>query len=399
MARPSSSGRRSGGAGRATQPGSQAALRAANRRLLLSHLRAGATRSQAELARATGLAPATVSNIVRDLAQDEVVAIDDANGRRQVRLLPRTGLVASIDYGHRHVTVAVADDSPELHAARRLGLEPDIEAHEGLGVAQRLLDLVLDDAGIRLDDVLSIGLGLPAPIDRRTGKVGSPTILPGWRGLAIGDLASERFGRPVVVDNDANLGALAEFRWGAGRHGEADNLAFIKLSEGVGAGLIIDGALYAGPDGTAGEIGHTTVDEYGALCRCGNRGCLETVVSARAVLASLRSVVGAEDLTVGEVVRRAEEGDPVCARVLLDVGTQVGRSIADLCNLLNLQTIVIGGELAQAGDLMLDAINVVVARCGIPSAVKRLRLANSELGPRAPLLGGVALAFDTLDAY
>ncbi|TNM37369.1 ROK family transcriptional regulator [Nocardioides albidus] len=379
----------------ARSPGSQAALREANRARLLAALRAGTARSQADLARATGLAPATVSNIVRQLEREGTVTTEESAGRRQVRLLPRTGVAASIDYGHRHVTVAIADDSPRILAERRLRLERHIDAREGLQVARRLLDLALEDASVELDDLVSIGMGLPAPIDRRTGRVGSPAILPGWRGVAVVELATEALGRPVAVDNDANLGALAEYRWGHGRHQEIESLVFIKLSEGVGAGLVIDGALFSGRDGTAGEIGHTTIDEHGAMCRCGNRGCLETLVSARAIVEALRPVLGEDrEITLAEVAALAEEGDAACTRVLQDAGAQIGRSIASLCNLLNVQIVVIGGEMAQAGDLLLDAIRPVVHRFGIPSAVERLELVTTDLGARAPLLGGIALAFD-----
>ncbi|MFT4081240.1 MAG: ROK family transcriptional regulator [Nocardioides sp.] len=379
------------------RPGSQTALRIANRDRLIAQLRAKPA-SQADLARATGLAPATISSLVRELQRTGVLGVDEGSGRRLIRLLPRRGLVASIDYGHGHVSVAIADDEPCLRAERRLRLEPGIEAVEGLAVANRLLELALSDADLTLDDLVGVGMGLPAPIDHGTGKVGSPSILPGWRGLRAAQLATEAVGRPVVIDNDANLGALAEFRWGHGRRGDIQNLAFLKLSDGVGAGLIIDGALYAGPDGTAGEIGHTTVEEYGSICRCGNRGCLETLVSTGAVLETLRPVVDVRgELTISEVVRRAGDGDRACSRVLQDVGTQVGRSIADLCNLLNLQTIVIGGELAQAGGILLDAIGQVVERYGIPSAVQRVRIVVSDLGAHAPLLGGIALAFDAVE--
>ncbi|MGD9528391.1 ROK family protein [Pseudonocardia sp.] len=380
----------------ADRPGSQGALRRANRARILGELRRGRTPTQADLARETGLAPATVSNIVRDLLRDGMVAVDDSGGRRILRLSPAgSGLAASIDYGHRHVMVALADAEARIIAERRADLAQDLPAEQGLAVAARLLHEVLAEAGADLGSLAGIGMGLPAPIDSRTGTVGSPTILPGWVGLPAATLAGAAFGRPVTVDNDANLGALAELRWGCGA-GTA-NLAYLKLSEGVGAGLIVDGRLFRGPNGTAGEIGHTTVDEFGALCRCGNRGCLETVVAARRVVDLLRPVVGRE-LSIGEVVAAARSGDRACARAIGDTGLQVGRAVADLCNLVNPEMIIVGGELAQAGDLLLAPMRQVIARCGVPSAVDGIRLTTATLGARAHVLGGITLAFESAAA-
>jgi predicted NBD/HSP70 family sugar kinase len=169
-------------------------------------------------------------------------------------------------------------------------------------------------------------------------------------------------------------------------------MAYLKLSEGVGAGLILDGQLFhGGRAGTAGEIGHTTVDEYGAVCRCGNRGCLETLVAARAVTSLLEPVRGAE-LTIAEVVDRAEHGDAACRRVLGDTGRQTGVALANLCNLLNPERVVIGGELALAGELLLEPMRELVRRYAIPSAVATLDLVLGSLGPNAHVLGAVALA-------
>jgi predicted NBD/HSP70 family sugar kinase len=234
-----------------------------------------------------------------------------------------------------------------------------------------------------------VGAGLPAPIDSRTRQLGAPSLLPGWVGLHIDDYLSEALGTPVVVENDANLGALAEHLWGAGRG--LDSVAYLKLSEGVGAGLVLGGALFRGGlAGTAGEIGHTTVDEYGAVCRCGNRGCLETLVAARAVVRLLEPVLG-PGLGIADVVDRARQGDAGCRRVLADTGRHVGVAVANLCNLLNPERVVIGGELAVAGELLLGPMREVVGRYGIPSAVATSEIVLGTLGADAHVLGAIAL--------
>ena len=182
---------------------------------------------------------------------------------------------------------------------------------------------------------------------------------------------------PVQVDNDANLGALGELVWGGGRG--VKDLAYIKVASGVGAGLVIDGRIYRGPGGTAGEIGHITLDESGPVCRCGNRGCLETFTAARYVLALLRASHG-PDLTMPRMVQLAREGDPGCRRVIADVGRHIGMGVASLCNLLNPSRVVLGGDLAEAGELVLGPIRESVARYAIPSAARQLSVVPGALG-------------------
>jgi predicted NBD/HSP70 family sugar kinase len=167
--------------------------------------------------------------------------------------------------------------------------------------------------------------------------------------------------------------------------------AYLKLSDGVGAGLMLNGQLYRGRIGTAGEIGHTTMQEYGTLCRCGNRGCVETLASSQAVLGLLRPTHGGR-LTIARLVELARGGDAGCRRVLADTGRHVGIAVANLCNLFNPDRIIVGGELARAGELLLDPLRLTLVRYGIPSAVADLDLVVGELGERAQLLGAVALA-------
>jgi predicted NBD/HSP70 family sugar kinase len=222
------------------------------------------------------------------------------------------------------------------------------------------------------------------------------SILPGWVGVPAAQLASEHFERPVEVDNDANLGVLAEHTWGAGQG--CRDLAYLKLSDGVGAGLFLDGRLYRGRNGTAGEIGHTTFDEFGTVCRCGNRGCLETIVAARCVIDLLESRFG-PGLTIADVVGRAQAGDTACARVLSDTGRQAGVAVANLCNLFNPERILIGGELALAGELILAPMRESVRRCGIPSSTQDLTIELAALGSRGPVLGALALALHHAPAH
>lgn len=376
-----------------TNPGSPAALRALNSSRVLEALAGAGDVHQAELARSTGLAPATVSNIVHELHERGLVSTTRQGRRTSVRLVRRTGHVAGIDVGHRHVRVAVADLSGEVLAEEDGELEESGVAVSTLRRAGELLGAVCEQAGVETHTLSAVGVGIPAPVDR-TGRVGSPTILPGWVGVHAAELVADqlRLDAPVTVANDANLGALAEHRCGAAVG--VDNVAYVKIGAGVGAGLVVDGRLLTGANGTAGEIGHICYDEYGEVCRCGNRGCLETIVAAPRVAALLTSTHGVR--TVDELVRRATEGHRPSVRVLDDVGRQIGRAMADLCNLVNPELIVIGGELARAHKVLIPAIAMVISRTGVPAATTELRVVVAELGTRAQVVGAVTLAADSV---
>jgi len=378
--------------------GSQASLREANRRRVLQALRAAGSLTQAELARQTGLSPATVSNIVRDLAEAGILDVTPTarSGRRAqaVSLGRGVGVAIGIDFGHRHLRVAIGDLGHEVIAEHTQPLPPDHGADQGLTSATSLIDELLAATGLTRAEVRGVGLGLPAPIDAGTGAVGSTSILPGWVGVPAAEVMSERLGLRVHVDNDANLGALGEVVWGAARG--CSEAAYLKVATGIGAGLIIGGRLHRGVAGTAGEVGHTTIDEHGRVCRCGNRGCLETFVGAPHLLELLRASHG-PNLTLHDVIDLAGEGDAGCRRVIADAGRHLGVAVANLCNLLNPERIVVGGDLAQAGDLLLYPLRDVVSRFAIPSAAAALCVCTGVLGERAEVLGALALALSESD--
>jgi predicted NBD/HSP70 family sugar kinase len=386
------------------RPGSPAGLREANRRRVLDAVLAEGEPTQSGIAAATGLAPATVSNIVRDLCREgrltASTTVRDGRRVRAVRLNPLPGVVAGVDFGHRHVRVGVqraaASGPGRLLADRATELAEGHDAGVGLDAAAALLDDALMAAGVPRGELLAVGIGLPAPVDARTGAVGEPGILPGWVGIRPAAVAGERFGAPVVVDNDALLGTLAEQAWGA-LQGVTDGV-YLKLSDGVGAGLVLDGRPYRGRTGTAGELGHVVVDDSGgppggAVCRCGNRGCLETWASTATVIGLLEPLLGAP-LTVEEIVARARGGHAPSRRVLADTGQQVGRALGGLCSVLTPARIVVGGELAQADDLLLDPLRTALDRWALPGAAEGVEVTTTRLGRHAHVLGAVALALE-----
>ncbi|GLX98368.1 ROK family transcriptional regulator [Herbidospora sp. NBRC 101105] len=363
------------------------ALRETNRRLITETVRKSGALTQAQLARQTGLSPATVSTIVRELRDAGLVEISQAGGRRHLISPAReTGVVVGVDFGHSHLRVALAERSHRVLAEEAIPFDVGARAPEGLSAAERLIIGLLERAGVSRTEIKAVGLGLPGPIDPQTGIMGSSTILPGWAGVDPAAELGRRLGVPVVVDNDANLGALAEATWGAAK-GRRE-VAYMKIGTGVGASILINGLLYRGATGTAGELGHITIDENGRLCRCGNRGCLETLAGGQQLIDLVRPTHG--QVTVSRLVELAHGGDIGCRRVIADAGRHLGVAVASLCNILNPGLVVIGGALAEAGPLLIEPIMAVVGRLAIPSAARAVNVVKGELGERAGVLGALA---------
>jgi predicted NBD/HSP70 family sugar kinase len=384
-----------------------ASLREGNRKRVIDALRRSGVESRAELARLTGLSRSTVSTIVGDLIEAGLAIERDAKdaapreahaGRPpvMVSLDSSAGLVLGIDFGHQHLRVAVSDLSHTVLAEAWRELDVDHAAVHGLKAAAEFVDQVLREAGVDRARVIGVGMGLPAPIDRTTGAVQSSSILPGWVGVDAAAEASRRLGFPVEVENDANLGALAELVWGAAQ-GRSE-VAYIKVSTGIGAGLISGGRLHHGVGGTAGEVGHTLVAEGGAVCRCGNRGCLETLASARAI-AELLSTSRREEISTRRLLELSAAGDQAAQRLIGDAGRAIGLAVANLCNVLNPECVIVGGDLSAAGEVLLEPIRQAVRRNAIPSAVGDVEIASGVLGERAELLGALALVMHDSDRF
>ena len=383
-----------GSRGEVHSPGSTASLRPANQRRVIDVLRGGvdAPVTQADLARVTGLASGTISNIVRELTAAGLIETEPGSGRRGtvVRLSRTAGLVAGIDVGHSHLSIAVADLSAQVLVEKRRRLAHDHRYEDGLDLAGLMLDEALAEAGHSWADVRTVGLGIPAPIS--DDVVRSSAILPGWVGINAEGVSEERFERPVHIDNDANLGALAEHRIGAARG--QDQVVYVKVSSGVGAGLIVDGKILHGARGTAGEIGHLTLDEQGPVCRCGSRGCLE----AYAATGTIAEMMAAQlpGATIDDVFESARSGNVAASRLLEDAGIHLGWALATVVNLLNPGVVVVGGDLARAGEPLLEAIRMGLRRHVLADAAAT-PVVLSELGDRASMLGAVLLAAERTD--
>ena len=376
---------------------SLAQLRTSNLRAVTALLGSGGPQSRADLARGSGLSRTTVSSLVSELLEAGLVVETEDRGTPYkggsgrppllVALALRPGGVAGVDIGHGHVRVAVSDRSAKVLAEVETITDADPHGAATLDIAADLVRQAAAAAAIPVADLLTVGLCVPGPIDRRSARV-DQAVLPGWHELAPADELGRRIGLPVVVDNDANCGAMAEHQHGAGR-GAAD-LLYVKLASGVGAGLVLGGRLHRGVAGMAGEVGHVLAREDGIVCRCGSRGCLETEVSTQRLLDLLRPVHSGE-LDLAGLLGLDARGETAVRRVLTDAGHTVGRVLAGICTTLNPSMIVVGGSLGTSPTLV-KAIRDGVDRYAHPEAAASVAVVPGHFGGRAEIMGSLALA-------
>jgi predicted NBD/HSP70 family sugar kinase len=385
--------------------GSLGSLREHNRRRVVDALRVHGLASRADLARLTGLSRTTVSSLVAELqtqglvverAEDERADGDHRSGRPGIPLAldESAGVVVGLQFDQSGIRVAVADLARTVLAERRVALDVDNAGASALDAGVALADAALAEAGHDLADALAIGVALPGPVNHRRDLVHAGAVPPSWVGLSPATELRARLGIPVHVDNDANLGALAEARFGAAA--DHQDLVYVMASAGIGAGLVVGGRLHRGAGGTAGELGHVLVDEHGAFCRCGSRGCLETVVGAPAIVEALRPTHG-PDLTLDRVIELALAGQPAPQRALADAGNVLGRAIAGVCDVLNPALVVVGGDLARAGELLLGPVREAIDRDAMRPAADAVEVRPSALPGRAEVLGALVLAADAAE--
>jgi len=372
-------------------------LRASNRRAITGLLAGSGPLSRADLARRTGLSRTTVSTLVADLiasghveeTSNRGTPYKGGSGRPPVlvALTTRPGGVAGVDIGHRHIRVAVADRSGRIMTELEAAADTDTHGAPTLDQAARMVTDAARQADVTSESLLGAGMCVPGSIDRRSARIYGG-ILPGWRDLAPADELERRLGIPVAVDNDANLGAIAEHHHGAAQG--ASDVVYVKVASGLGAGIVLGGRLHRGASGIAGEIGHVQIREDGHVCRCGSRGCLETEVSAFRLLGLLRPAYD-DDLDVDAMLELDAAGDPGVRRVLSDAGRTIGRALADLCTSLNPEAIVVGGSLGSS-EALVEGIRSAVDRYAHPDTAAAVRIGSGQLGDRAELVGAVALA-------
>ena len=316
--------------------------------------------------------------------------------------MPAYALAA--DLGGTQIRVALVDRQGgilERHAIPTLAQRPRDE------VVQRFVGALKNVAEtVEASELSGVGVSLASPTDPETGVMYNPPNLPGWDGFSLKPVIEAEFSLRASCANDATLAALAEQKYGAGRGYK--HLIYMTVSTGIGSGIVIDGKLYTGRSGFAGEIGHLTVDRNGPLCNCGNLGCLEAVASGTAVARMARERIAAgessvladvarnqpDDLDARKVAEAARSGDALASSIMDEVGVSLGCGVVSL---FDPEVIVIGGGLSRSLDLLQPGITGEIEAHAMAQHRGRKPIAKSELGDDVGLLGAAGLAFDAYD--
>ena len=359
--------------------------------------------SRAEIARRTGLSRSTVSEIVEDLLATRLIAeVGDGpseGGRRPVVLQFQDDAfgILGIDVGAAHVAAALIDLRGQVLSWEYRSHPVRSDPKGTLALMTELSEACLKKWKLGKDRLAGIGVAVPSPVDPKDPDRVSEVVLPEWQGQPVGEPLRARFHVPVFVDNDANLGALAERWWGAGR--DVDNFAYVKVATGVGAGLIVNKEIYRGANGVAGEIGHLAIDPKGEPCVCGLRGCLATRVGSRALIARATALqekypdspLAGREPTITAIEDAALSGDPLALRVVDEAAEYLGIAVAGMMNLLNPGRVIIGGGLSRLGELLLSKLRRSMSSRTLVSSIAPTEIVTSELGPRTVALGAATL--------
>lgn len=378
-----------------SQPADLALMRELNERTVLELLRHEGPISRAELARRSNLSRSTVSSIIANLLDGDLVretGIGSSQGGRRPILIEfnyQSALVVGIELGNTTLTILLTDLAATVlrrfHAPFNIADGPD----ECIALVAAYVDQLLAAAGVARHTIVGVGVGVPAPLAYATGQPIAPPVMPGWHGVPLRQRLEDALGLRVFVENDANLGALAEQRWGVAQ-GWA-NVAYLYMgSAGIGCGLILDGRLYRGDTGAAGEIGHLLVEESGPACRCGSYGCLEAVAGLPAVVRRAQAI-GLPCASLDDILALARQGEPKAGALLDSTGEYLGVAVANLLNMINPGSVVIGGRMAEAGELVLGPLRRTLQRRGLAAAVEHVALAAGTLGDDVVATGAVSI--------
>ncbi len=358
-----------------------------------------------ELAKITGLSPAAVTNLTRELIGlglvKETDRLESVGGRPPILLEfnPDAGRVIGVGLSRTKLQAALVNLGGEAHGLleRTLPSQSPEVVTECIAAAVRE---ICDKFSTDLNELVGIGVAVPGIVDDKKGLVRLSTVLD-WRQVHLGEDLENILGVPVSVQRNGNAAALAESFFGSDEL--LPELLYIHLGDGIGAGIIFDGRIYSGRSGRAGEIGHNIVDPHGPLCLCGNRGCLEAVASGRALVKqaqdlaaegkcpALQRAFHRSELTCLKVIEAAKKGDPACRKFLNTAGNYIGQAIASLINLLDINTVVLGGDLTEAGDLLLKPLQANFKEALLQFEPVDVTIKTSVLGSKAGVLGAASV--------
>jgi predicted NBD/HSP70 family sugar kinase len=356
--------------------------------------------SRADIARQAELSRSTVSEIVGEILPMGLVSEcgegPSRGGRRPILLEFKDDacVILGVEMGASHVEVVLTD-------LRGRVLDSRVRDHpvrtDPPGTRALIAELCTMCMAGRPEPLVGIGVAVPCPVDLTDSHRLSEVVMPAWNGELGLEPLEEQFGVPVIVDNDANLGALAEYWWGVGQG--VEDLAYIKVATGIGSGHVVGGEIYRGASGFAGEIGHIAIDPRGRRCVCGLNGCLVTLVGGRALVERANEIRDAHPgstlaggvETISQIEDAALDGDPLGLAVAHEAANNLGIAISGMLNLLNPSMVVIGGDLARLGDLLLTPLRETVAIRTLVSSVAAAEIRTSTLGLQSIAIGASTL--------
>jgi glucokinase len=314
--------------------------------------------------------------------------------------------ILGLDIGNTWMRGCLANLKGKILLIKKIAVQPSWDLDQSLKQLFGLIERVLSNSNTKRGEIKGAGISFGGLVDYKQGRAILSHNFPVWRDVPLCQLIKERFTFKAVMDNDANLGALAEHTFG--QMGGVENFLYLTVSTGIGGGLILDGELYRGNRGLAGEIGHTLVQENGPRCTCGKSGCLEALASGTSLARRAREAIGEgnksgkmvlslsggriEEITAKTLLTAARRGDQFSLKLFQDTGRYLGIAIAQAVLLLDLERVVIGGGVANAGRILLNPIQDTLNFLLLPEPRSSVTVIRSRLGDRSGLLGAVALA-------
>lgn len=361
-----------------------------------SLLRQRGPMTRAELSRATGIAKSSISLLVDQLVTSGEVTVRTATPTNRshtvrgrpgelVELNSSSGAAIGLEFGYSHIRGVVGDISHEILAQREVAISANYNVKATLEIARDVVTDLLHASRITPSRILGIGVALPVAIERSRVATFPSRAQSRWKDIDVAAGLSELTGFNVSVENDANLEAYAELLWGA----QIGDFAFLRLHSTVGGSVVVNRRVVTGFHGTAGELGHLSLDPNGPVCQCGKRGCLDAYAGISAMLSNASVALG-HDIPLHQFLGSAEEGDPVCARILNDATLRIGQAIAMVCTVLNPEAIVLGGSLPSLRPQLLGEVIDAFRQFAV-SGSSDLRILPAEFDRYAAAIGAVAM--------
>lgn len=372
--------------------GDQQLIKKMNKTIVLDTIRQRQPLSRADISAAIGLNKATVSSLVSELIDSQLVTEigpgESSGGRKPTLLLfnRSAGYAVGIDIRVNDLLAVLVDLEGHVLQEKTVQLADFTPDHvlEQIRKTIRQFSKKLPESPY---GIVGIGIGVPGLVDDTSRVVSAPNL--DWNQVDLYESLASEFGANLHIDNEANAGAIGEKLYGAGR--EAQNLIYLSIGIGIGSGIIVGGELYRGTSNFSGEVGHMTVAENGPLCRCGNRGCWETLASEKALLDRAAKLWNDSHPDLEEIIQLARGGEPKAIQLLNEIGAQLGVGLANLVNILNPELIVIGNRLSLAGDLLQDAMLRTIENRSLSYHRKKTGVAFANLGIRSTALGAASM--------